>query len=155
MQLIRAVPELADGIYRVIQATIDGVYPKYYLPEAVQFFRDLHNAEHIREGILRGETYAAVDGGSVLGTGTVCGDHISAVYVLPEQQGRGVGTCIMDLLEAQVAAKHAAAVLEGSLPAVRWYEHRGYRTQHHDVHPLDDGVKLVYDVMVKDLSPLR
>ncbi len=58
---------------------------------------------------------------------------------------RASGSLIMDCLEAGTMQQHGAAILDASLPAVCFYEHRGYRTVGH-------GVKLVYEIMEKRLG---
>ena len=43
-------------------------------------------------------------------------------------------------------------VLDASLPAVFLYEHRGYKTVGHGIYELENDVKLVYEVMEKNLK---
>lgn len=43
-------------------------------------------------------------------------------------------------------------VLDASLPAVFLYEHRGYKTVGHGIYELENDVKLVYEVMKKNLK---
>ena len=91
-----------------------------------------------------------------MGTGTLDGNHITRVFVLPERQGKGYGTRIMDELEAKAAASHATAVLDASIPARTLYLHRGYEitgTETWEIEPHDGSpaAKLVYEVMEKTL----
>lgn len=152
---IRYVPATEDhtvGIHCVLQTTIRGIYPKYYPQAVVDFFCDLHSLEHVREGIASGHMGVAIDSeGNVIGTGCYDGNHITGVYVLPDSQGKGCGTIIIDELEKAIAAEHDTACLDASLPAACLYEHRGYMTVGHGVIDLDDDVKLVYEKMEKRL----
>ncbi len=142
----------AEAIHQVFQTTIRDIYPKYYPQAVVDFFCDLHCLEHVREGIASGHMGVALDDeGNVLGTGCYDGNHITGVYVLPDFQGKGCGTLIIDKLEEAIATDHDIACLDASLPAACLYEHRGYKTVGHDVIDLDDGVKLVYEKMEKQL----
>lgn len=43
-------------------------------------------------------------------------------------------------------------VLDASLPAVFLYEHRDYKTVGHGIYELENDVKLVYEVMEKNLK---
>lgn len=147
-----ATEEHAEAIHAVLQTTILGIYPKYYPLTVVDFFCGLHCLEHVREGIASGHMGVAIDGeGNVIGTGCYDGNHITGVYVLPDSQGKGCGTLIIDKLEEAIAANHEIACLDASLPAACLYEHRGYKTVGHGVIDLDDGVKLVYEKMKKRL----
>jgi len=49
------------------------------------------------------------------------------MFVLPEFQGKGYGSMLLDRLEQQAANKgYANVVLDSSLPAYSLYEKRGY-----------------------------
>lgn len=142
----------AKSIHDVLQTTIRTVYPKYYPQAVVDFFCDLHSLEHVQEGIASGNMGVVIDDeGNVIGTGCYDDNHITGVYVRPAFQGFGCGTLIIDKLEEAIAADHDVARLDASLPAACLYEHRGYKTVGHGVIELDDGVKLVYEKMERQL----
>lgn len=152
MRYAPATDEHAGAIHNVLQTTIRAIYPKYYPQAVVDFFCDLHCLEHVREGIASGNMGVALDdAGSVVGTGCYDGNHITGVYVHPAFQGRGYGTLIIDRLEEEIAADYDVACIDASLPAACLYEHRGYKTVGHGVIDLDEGVKLVYEKMEKQL----
>ena len=79
-------------------------------------------------------------------------NHITGLYVLPTYQKQGFGSYIMDCLEMEISKKFDVAVLDASLPAVFLYEHRGYKTVGHGIYELENDVKVVYDVMEKNLK---
>lgn len=58
----------------------------------------------------------------------------------------------MNCLEKKISKTYNTAVLETSLPAVCFYEHRGYKTVGHGIYELKNDVKLVYEVMEKKLK---
>lgn len=87
----------------------------------------------------------------IVGTGCFDGNHITGVYVLPSYQKQGCGSQIMDCLEAEIIKKHEVAILDASLPAACFYEHRGYKTIGHGIYELENDVKLVYEIMEKRL----
>lgn len=151
MEYVPATLEHVDGIHHVMQTTIRTVYPKYYPAEVVDFFCQLHSREHVQEGVESGNKGVLLVDGNVVGVGCADGNHITSVYVLPEHQGRGCGSHILDCLEERIAKEHDTAVLDASLPAVMLYEHRGYKTTGHGVLDVGNGVKLVYETMEKQL----
>ena len=152
MEYITATPEMRDDIYHVLHTSIETVYPKYYPQEVTRFFCRHHSREHIAEGIASGNMGVLVLDGVIVGTGCFDGNHITGVYVLPQYQKQGCGSYIMDCLEAKIKNSHAAAVLDASLPAACLYEHRGYKTVGHGVYELENDVRLVYEIMEKNLS---
>ena len=119
MEYITAGPEHIDRIHHVMQSTIRAVYPKYYPAEVVDFFCQLHSREHVQEGVESGNRDVLLDEGKIVGVGCADGNHITSVYVLPEFQGRGFGSYILDCLEARIARKHETAVLDASLVRAR------------------------------------
>lgn len=151
MEYKTATPDMADAVHNVLHTAIQVVYPKYYPKEVVDFFCWHHSLAHIMEGIATGNMGVLVNEGRIAGTGCFDGNHITGVYVLPNDQRQGCGSQIMDALEAKIAQKYPSAVLDASLPAVCLYEQRGYQTIGHGVYELENDVKLVYEIMEKVL----
>lgn len=152
MRYLTATREMADSVYQVLQTAILTIYPKYYPKEAVDFFCRHHSERRVLDGIASGNTRVLTDGGVIAGTGLCNGNHIEGVYVLPGYQKRGCGTRIMDCLEREIGKNYDWSVLEASLPAACFYEHRGYRTTGHGVCELENGARLVYEKMEKKLE---
>lgn len=152
MEYVTATPFMADDIHFCLQTAIKTVYPKYYPKEVADFFCQLHSKEHILEGITSGNMGVLVKDGKIVGTGCFDGNHITGVYVLPSYHKMGCGTFIMDCLESKISEKYDTAVLDASLPAAQLYEHRGYKTVGHGIIDLENGVKLVYEIMEKELE---
>ncbi len=151
MKYVTAIQAHADDIRRVLQTTIQSIYPKYYPAEVADFFCSLHSLDHVREGIASGNMGVLIEDGKVIGTGCFDGNHITGVYVLPTFQGKGCGSMIIDHLENLIGKDHETVVLDASLPAASLYEHRGYRTVGHGIIDLENGVKLVFEKMEKRL----
>ena len=137
-RLLPAEEAHAPLIAALVRRTVEEVYPRYYCREIVDAFRALHTPEAVREDIRRGGVYGLWLDGTLIGTGTRLDSQITRVYVAPPFQGRGYGSRIMDRLEA-------------SLPALRMYGRRGYRTVRRGRWPVENGVVLVYDEMEKSL----
>lgn len=131
MKYMTAIPDMSETIYDILHTTIHTVYPKYYPEEVADFFCRHHSKEHILEGIASGNMGVLMKGNIIVGTGCFDGNHITGLYILPAYQKQGCGSRIMDCLEAEIMKKHETAILDASLPAVCFYEHRGYQTIGH------------------------
>ena len=151
MKYITATTEMADGIRDVLHTAIKTVYPRFYPKEVVDFFCNHHSREHVLEGIASGNMGVLMDEDVIIGTGCYYGNHITGVYVLPKYQNKGCGTMIIDHLEREIAKKYDSVELDASLAAVILYEHRGYKTVGHGKYDLENGVKLVFEKMRKQL----
>ena len=152
MEYVTAKVEMADAIRNILHTTIRTVYPQYYPKEVVDFFCGHHSREHVIEGIASGNMGVLTDGEAMVGTGCYDGNHITGVYVLPNYQNRGYGSRMMDCLEAEISKKYDTVRLDASLSAVFLYEHRGYKTVGHGIYELQNNVKLVYEIMEKNLK---
>lgn len=147
MNYIEATEEYIEEVYKLVQETILTIYPRYYPKEVVDFFCMLHNKEKIAEDIKQGHLGILLDNDNLVGTGSYKGNHITRVYVKPAVQGKGYGSYIMQCLEDKIGREYDTVYLDASLPAVRLYERRGYRTKSHEKWDLENNVVLVYEVM--------
>lgn len=152
MEYIKANKKDAGWIFTIVQDTIRTIYPQYYPGEVVDFFCELHCKEHISEDIRNGHVGVLRDDDKIVGTGCFKDDHITRVYVLPDYQGKGYGSYIMQCLENEISQKYDAVYLDASLPASHLYEKRGYQTTKHERWNVENGRILVYEVMVKSLK---
>ena len=151
MKYIKATENELEQVVSLVQKTIVTIYPKYYPKEVVNFFCDFHCRESICKDIEEGSVSVLMEGGTIVGTGCYKDNHITRVYVLPEYQGQGYGSYIMQWLEDEIRKVHTEVYLDASLPACRMYEKRGYTTVKHEMWSVENGVKLVYEVMKKEL----
>lgn len=152
MNYIKATLEHAEQIYQIVQDTINSVYPKYYPKEVVDFFCQLHNLENIKKDIEKQNVGILIDNQSIVGTGCYQDDHITRVYVLPQYQGNGYGSYIMQCLEGEIAKTYDRVCLDASLPASHLYQKRGYVTIEHCKYEVENDVVLVYEIMEKAIS---
>ena len=139
-------------IWALVQSTIRAVYPRCYPMEAVEFFCRHHSLERIAEDVEGGGVGVLMHNGQLVGTGACRAEHIARVYVLPQAQGRGYGSLIMERMEQEIAQTYAAAELDASLPALRFYAHRGYAVVRRETIALESGKMLAYEVMRKRLT---
>jgi GNAT superfamily N-acetyltransferase len=76
------------------------------------------------------EIYVAENEGRATGCAAVAGDFLRSLYVLPAQQGSGVGSTLHDLALERLRARGCTWgklwTLEENWPARRFYERRGW-----------------------------
>ena len=98
---------------------IDWLYARYTPETVAQIAQD-------------GHMYVMTEGSAIVGTGTVVQTgvrecEIIAAFLLPETIGRGLGTQLFDVLEADEWCKEAERIwLTSSVNALDFYEKRGY-----------------------------
>ena len=147
MRLKRA--ECPVKVAEIVEKTIRAVYPHYYPSGAVQFFLDLHNERRIREALAREDIYFAVVQGKIVGTGSIRGNEICRLFILPEYQAKGYGSKLMDLLEDMIFRKYQVVHVDASFPAESMYLKRGYRIKTYEKIETGGGDYLCYHTMEK------
>lgn len=152
--VIQAKADLVSEIYELIHRTIEEIYTKYYSDEVVRFFLELHSEENILKDISDGKVYAVTFGQDVIATGTLDGNHIKRVFVLPQFQRQGIGTLIMDFFESEIIKDHGAVWLDSSLPAGKFYHNRGYVTREYGEYKLENDKVLAYEIMCRNNFPI-
>lgn len=150
MDIKRAALSDLETVKRLCETTITAVYPHYYPEGAVEFFLDHHSNENIAKDIGCNSVFLCVDAqANPVGTVTIKGNEISRLFVLPEQQGKGYGTSMLDFAERLISRQYGEIVLDASLPAKRLYLKRGYQDMEFHILPTSRRDFLCYDVMVK------
>lgn len=122
-----ATQEHHNIIKHMITHTINSVYVNYYPKGAVDYFLNHHSDKNIMNAINRQEVYLFKSENQFVGTGSVSGNEICRLFVLPQYQRKGYGTQIMNKLEYFVYKIFDSVVLASSLPAFQMYLKRGYR----------------------------
>ena len=150
MEYRKALKTEAQIVCNIVRSTKAEIYPHYYTQAVVDFFGRLHSIENITKDIDEGKIDILIVDGKAVGTGSRNGRHITRVYVLPEYEGKGFGSLIMDRLEAKIFDEYDSCDLDASLPAAMFYEHRGYRTVEHKKHDIGDGEVMIYEIMQKE-----
>src|SRR5262249_60937901 len=71
--------------------------------------------------------FVAVEGNAIVGTASLGGDQVHAVFVHPVRQGRGIGKRLMEAVESAARARgERGLVLYASVSAVPFYEAGGW-----------------------------
>jgi GNAT superfamily N-acetyltransferase len=137
-----------DALFAVQKAASVAAYAHVYPPDRYAYPDDAIRKEIARRlGDEETTYFVAEDDGRIVGFAGVSPGWLEQLYVLPELQGHGVGSA---LLEAAVAARRAAGdaelrlwTLEDNEAARRFYEARGWRRAEetrvvqYPPHPID------------------
>lgn len=95
-----------------------------------------YSADELSSNLDKKKIYVAVENGVIVGTATLRGDEIMAVFILPEFQGVGLGKKFMKILENDALKKGLSLVwLVAVLSAVSFYENLGYSIVKDKIHP--------------------
>ncbi|HBT66036.1 MAG TPA: GNAT family N-acetyltransferase, partial [Ruminococcaceae bacterium] len=114
-------------IQEIVHTTINAIYPKYYPTDVVRFFLDRHSIDHIKKAISEEYILLVKEDGRFIGTGSISGNEIKRMFVLPEFQSKGYGSLLLSRLEQRAAEDGYTLVeLDSSLPAYGLYERKGY-----------------------------
>jgi len=148
MEIIKADETQLEDVYRITQSSIRESYAHYYPESVVEFIAAFHHKDRIKEDLKKGAILLLkTDDGIFAATGTAVNEEISRLFVLPDRQGQGFGTALMDRLEEIVFAGHDKIQLDASLSAKAMYLKRGYREKSYEVQPIGNGDFVCYSVM--------
>ncbi len=148
MKILQATVDQLDEIYDITQTVIKESYAHYYPASVVDFIAGFHHKGRILADLEKGKILLArSEDGQALGTGTAREEEIGRLFVLPRHQGQGVGTALMEQLEAIVFKSHSRIQLDASLPAKPMYIKRGYTELSYEVQPIGNGDFVCYSVM--------
>lgn len=137
----------------IVDETINKSYTGIYPEEAIEYFLTLHSKENMGEDIPKGNTFMLELEGKIIGSGSIVGNEIKRVFVLPRYQGRGIGKKIMAKIEESALSKGIRRVeLCASLPSKDFYLALGYRIVRATHLPVNNNKKLEYYDMEKYLS---
>ncbi|MDL2300265.1 GNAT family N-acetyltransferase [Clostridiaceae bacterium OttesenSCG-928-D20] len=137
-------------VKEITNTTISEIYPHYYPRGAVEFFLEHHSDENIINDINGDRVFLCSDAEEkIVGTVTIKDDEISRLFVLPQYQGIGYGTEMLNYAEGIISRQYPKIVVDASLPAKKIYMKRGYTcTEFHVISAKGDDY-LCYDVMIK------
>lgn len=130
----RAEPEDADKIREVARITWKATY-KDLIPEAIQeqFLAGAYSDQHMRIRINQTIFFVAEQDGDIIGFANAlikegCAE-LSAIYVLPTAQGRGVGSGLLRAIMSRLGdvSQMIAEVEAGNVLGERFYRAKGFK----------------------------
>lgn len=152
MSIIKADISDVNSVMEITRTTISEIYPHYYPCGAVDFFLNHHCLENIQKDIESGLVYLCVDNEQIaVGTVTIKKNEICRLFVLPEYQGNGYGTELLDFAENIFLKGYSEIKLDASLPAKNLYINRGYEEVEYNIIDTGKDDFLCYDVMIKSI----
>jgi GNAT superfamily N-acetyltransferase len=142
-----------DRLKFIVDTTINKSYAGIYPEEAVEYFLNLHSKENMKKNIPKGYTFMLELEGKVIGSGSIVGNKIKRVFVLPEYQGKCFGRKIMEKIE-KTASKNGFRRVElcASIPSKDFYLALGYRIVKFTHFLVNNNKNLEYYDMEKDLA---
>ena len=146
-----ATPGDAEALFRIQRASSLAALGHIFTPDLYPFPDDLVRARW-REAVTEtGRVVVAERDGRAVGTIAFSAGNLDALYVVPEEWGRGVGSALHDRAVEALRAQSGEArlwVLEANALARGFYERRGWRPDGREQivpfppHPLDVGYTL-------------
>ncbi|MGN0329394.1 MAG: GNAT family N-acetyltransferase [Lachnospira sp.] len=136
-------------IKNITHDTIREIYPHFYPGGVVDFFLNLHSSENILKDIELSNTYLAFCDKEYVGTITINENEISRLFVLPDHQGKGYGTALMDYAEEKIFKSYSEIELHASLSGKKMYIKRGYTEKEYRCKELENGDWICADIMEK------
>lgn len=152
---VRAVhPDDATAILRVHEQSIRELGPTGYAPEEVESWAAGLRAEgYVEKKAFGDTTLVAVAESRVVGFGSLKNQEVNALYVAPEMARRGVGSALLQSLEAIARDRGRRRLrLTATLIGEPFYRRHGYRELDRRKHPTRGGLLIESVVMAKDLT---
>jgi GNAT superfamily N-acetyltransferase len=114
------LPAMAEVFLGTRAAAVPAMPPTVHAPDDVRsFYRGLDLAGGEREG------WVAEDERGIVGFAELKGDWLDDLYVLPDAQGEGIGSALLDIAKAQRPAGFSLWVFESNVPARAFYARHG------------------------------
>ena len=99
--------------------------------QALPYLPDLHTEDEDRAWVANvvlpyQEVWIAEAGGRVVGVAALDGDMLAQLYILPGEQGRGIGSALLTKAMARRPAGMRLYAFQRNTRARGFYEHRGF-----------------------------
>ncbi|MGL5614730.1 MAG: GNAT family N-acetyltransferase [Sarcina sp.] len=105
---------------------------KDYSLEEMEYMAKFYSVEKVQSIANKGHLYVAIEENEIVATGAISKINdkeafISAVFVVPEYHGRGIGKFVMEILEKDRYFLESEIIsLNASITATKFYEKLGY-----------------------------
>lgn len=119
----------AEAVSRLIRENLLHVNSRDYTAAVIDYMHRLFTPDYLRSLATTTDIFVAEQNGIVVGTVSLDGDEVRALYVAPVMHGRRVGERLLRHVEYHALLRHVHLLhLSASLTAVGFYEKMGYRS---------------------------
>ena len=154
-----AVEEDVPGIRKAIRSSIEGLAAKDYPKEVLDSWgTDTDKTREKQKALIRDGkelTWIALKDGIIVGFSAFSPqtEELRAVYIASEVARRGVGTALLEQVEARARSLGLSKLtMHSSLTAFSFYQKHGYANLGEETHTLSTGVAMRAVSMSKTLS---
>jgi GNAT superfamily N-acetyltransferase len=125
----------ADDVAILIKRNLLEVISQYYPPDYVAYLLDCFSSAQMLENAKNQDIFVVTEQGKAIGTGSLANFgteelpsyYGTAIFVLPEYHGKGIGKQIMQKLESTAVEKGAKMItIRAAINARVFYEKLGY-----------------------------
>jgi GNAT superfamily N-acetyltransferase len=139
-------------VRKLIHKTIEACYPACYEEEVTRYFLGCHDNKDISERARHGITMVYSVNERIVGTGTLKGNHIEALYVDPFMQGKGIGKRIMfSIFDEALRQAIPKLCLSATLLSKSFFQHLGFQQISENTHGADQLFPYTFYLMEKKL----
>lgn len=155
--LKKIVPRVAKeqdilGIHALILRTMDACYTKYYSPGTIRYYRDYHSLARTMQRNRSGTTFVIEHQESIIGTGNIEGNYVSAVFIERSHQQKGYGRLIMESIENRARKNGINELKLDSTPgSLAFYMHLNYKIVKLSIWDTGSGECFDYFEMKKEI----
>jgi GNAT superfamily N-acetyltransferase len=129
-------------IVRALRETNAPDYPPSVIDQLV-----LTLPEAVASQLMQWHAYVAVADGQVVGTGSLDGETVRALFVRPDCQGRGIGAKLMDAVERAASVQSLPTLLvQSSVTAQAFYAKRGFKILREAFHGEERTIFMSKDI---------
>jgi GNAT superfamily N-acetyltransferase len=127
IEIRRATAADAEVVYEIVLRALRETNARDY-PASVIDRLVLTLPEAVASKLEEWQAYVAVVDDRIVGTGSLNGKTVRALFVHPDYQGRGIGTKLMDVVEnaANLQSERTLGV-QSSITAQPFYAKRGFK----------------------------
>ncbi len=150
-----AIPEDREDICRVHRAAILALSDEYYAHNTIDAWSKALTPETVRQEIRTPSMtwFVAELAGTVVGFSSMEKNEVSALYVHPDHQNRGIGSKLLARVETEAARQGIRHLtLFASVNSRKFYEAHGYHVTREIIYPLNDEESMTTLSMDKALT---
>ena len=116
------------GVRKLIHKTIEACYYACYDEPVVEYLKEFHNYDNIRERAKNGYTLVYLIDGKIVGSGSLTGYRINDLFVDPALHGKGIGKRIMYSLFCEAEKQNIKSLQLIATPvSVSFFKHIGFQ----------------------------